>query len=353
MPLTPADVHNVAFKKPPIGKRGYDDEEVDAFLDLVEAELARLIEENADLRNQVADLESRAGGSAASSASSSTGQYAALHKSNAVDDSENYSSSSATGQYATLAQNARDEEPGADTQNGAPQAPSPQEPAQQEAPAAAAAQPAPAAPASSPVGDHEKASRILALATETADRHLSEAKSEADKHLSDAKTHAESLRTKAEEEHSKRIGDAKAEAEKHVTEARTSAAALLAESQSKAAATEKDAQTKAEQLAQAAEQKKADILRALEERKSSLERRIESLHSFETAYRTRIQGYLSSQLKEIEDLPALEPAGGIAGDGAGAHSAQDQGGSTKVSGFVGSSDAQKPASSDKSEDEKN
>jgi DivIVA domain-containing protein len=39
MPLTPADVHNVAFKKPPIGKRGYDEEEVDAFLDEVEREL--------------------------------------------------------------------------------------------------------------------------------------------------------------------------------------------------------------------------------------------------------------------------------------------------------------------------
>lgn len=39
MPLTPADVHNVAFKKPPIGKRGYDEDEVDAFLDLIEAEL--------------------------------------------------------------------------------------------------------------------------------------------------------------------------------------------------------------------------------------------------------------------------------------------------------------------------
>lgn len=46
MPLTPADVHNVAFKKPSIGKRGYDEDEVDAFLDLVEAELSRLIEEN-------------------------------------------------------------------------------------------------------------------------------------------------------------------------------------------------------------------------------------------------------------------------------------------------------------------
>ncbi|MBM9469262.1 DivIVA domain-containing protein [Nakamurella leprariae] len=44
MPLTPADVHNVQFKKPSIGKRGYDEDEVDAFLDKVEAELTRLIE---------------------------------------------------------------------------------------------------------------------------------------------------------------------------------------------------------------------------------------------------------------------------------------------------------------------
>ncbi len=57
MPLTPADVHNVAFSKPPIGKRGYNEDEVDAFLDLVEGELTRLIEENSDLRQRVAELE--------------------------------------------------------------------------------------------------------------------------------------------------------------------------------------------------------------------------------------------------------------------------------------------------------
>src|SRR6266852_5642140 len=62
MPLTPAEVHNVAFKKPPIGKRGYDEEEVDAFLDIVEVELSRLIEENNDLR-------ARLGSSASASAS--------------------------------------------------------------------------------------------------------------------------------------------------------------------------------------------------------------------------------------------------------------------------------------------
>jgi DivIVA domain-containing protein len=37
--LTPEDVRNVTFSKPPIGKRGYDEDEVDAFLDLVEAAL--------------------------------------------------------------------------------------------------------------------------------------------------------------------------------------------------------------------------------------------------------------------------------------------------------------------------
>jgi DivIVA domain-containing protein len=52
MPLTPADVHNVAFSKPPIGKRGYNEDEVDQFLDLVEDTLAELQDENTELREQ-------------------------------------------------------------------------------------------------------------------------------------------------------------------------------------------------------------------------------------------------------------------------------------------------------------
>jgi DivIVA domain-containing protein len=39
--LTPEDIHNVNFKKPPIGQRGYDEGEVDAFLELCEAELTQ------------------------------------------------------------------------------------------------------------------------------------------------------------------------------------------------------------------------------------------------------------------------------------------------------------------------
>src|SRR5699024_3218510 len=53
MPLSPADVHNVAFSKPPIGKRGYNEDEVDQCLDLVEDALAQLQDENYELQKQL------------------------------------------------------------------------------------------------------------------------------------------------------------------------------------------------------------------------------------------------------------------------------------------------------------
>jgi DivIVA domain-containing protein len=40
--LTADDIHRIAFRKPPLGKRGYDEQEVDAFLDEIERTLAGL-----------------------------------------------------------------------------------------------------------------------------------------------------------------------------------------------------------------------------------------------------------------------------------------------------------------------
>jgi DivIVA domain-containing protein len=48
--LTPDDVHRIAFRKPAFGKRGYDEEEVDAFLDEVQNTLTALYDEIARLR---------------------------------------------------------------------------------------------------------------------------------------------------------------------------------------------------------------------------------------------------------------------------------------------------------------
>jgi DivIVA domain-containing protein len=40
--LSAADVHGVSFSKPPIGKRGYHEDEVDQFLEALEATIADL-----------------------------------------------------------------------------------------------------------------------------------------------------------------------------------------------------------------------------------------------------------------------------------------------------------------------
>jgi DivIVA domain-containing protein len=55
MPLTPADVRNKQFSTTRL-RPGYDEEEVDAFLDEVEAELDRLIQENEELRVKLAEV---------------------------------------------------------------------------------------------------------------------------------------------------------------------------------------------------------------------------------------------------------------------------------------------------------
>jgi DivIVA domain-containing protein len=59
MPLMPADVRNKQFATTRL-RPGYDEEEVDDFLDEVEAEMERLLQENQELRAQLAE---RAGGS--------------------------------------------------------------------------------------------------------------------------------------------------------------------------------------------------------------------------------------------------------------------------------------------------
>ncbi|MDB1089857.1 DivIVA domain-containing protein, partial [Streptomyces sp. ACA25] len=53
MPLTPEDVRNKQFTTVRL-REGYDEDEVDAFLDEVEAELTKLLRENEDLRAKLA-----------------------------------------------------------------------------------------------------------------------------------------------------------------------------------------------------------------------------------------------------------------------------------------------------------
>lgn len=71
MPLTPAQLRGLTFSTPPIGKQGYHQDEVDAFLELVDAELTRLLEDNTALRTQLAQCDPQPGPGAINTAAAS------------------------------------------------------------------------------------------------------------------------------------------------------------------------------------------------------------------------------------------------------------------------------------------
>ncbi|GGJ85681.1 cell division initiation protein [Pilimelia anulata] len=167
MPLTPADVHNVAFKKPPIGKRGYDEEEVDAFLDEVERELARLIEENNELRAQV---ERGGGGGRGAPAAAGADPRVAAEMNDLKAQLDRIQRDKAAAEQAARAMQNEIEQLRA-------QGPTPV-----------------AAPAAAPNADGEQqALRVLMMAQRTADDHVNDARRESDKLLSDARSKAEEV----------------------------------------------------------------------------------------------------------------------------------------------------------------
>jgi DivIVA domain-containing protein len=213
MPVTAADVRNVTFSKPPIGKRGYHEDEVDAFLDVVGAELARLITENRDLHNRVAQLEQR--------------QRAAP-----VDTTANL------------------------------------RPLQ---PPVITPIPLPRTEQTSPGGDHHvPAAKLLGLAQEIADRLTREAKTEADEMLSNARATSEQLLCQARAKADGMVNEARTRAETLLTDARTRAETLDRQSREKATSLQRDAARQHTEIIGAISQektfleKKIDDLRTFE-----------------------------------------------------------------------------------------
>jgi DivIVA domain-containing protein len=247
MPLTPADVHNVAFSKPPIGKRGYNEDEVDAFLDLVENELTRLIEENSELRQRVAELDQELG-TAQSGAGAGATQAIPLYE----------------------------------------QQPEPQP----------VYEPPPHQPAPGLADEDQnlKAARVLSLAQDTADRLTGTARAEADKLLSDARANADQI-----------LNEARHTAETTVAEARQRADAMLADAQSRSDTQLRQAQEKADALQADAERKHSEIMGTINQQRTVLEGRLEQLRTFEREYRTRLKTYLESQLEELGQRGSAAP----------------------------------------------
>jgi DivIVA domain-containing protein len=290
MPLTPAEVHNVAFKKPPIGKRGYDEEEVDAFLDIVEVELARLIEENNELRSHGGGAPAQDGGGDDGRLEAATAELNSAREENErmqgrIGELERALSQGEDGaqqQVVQLQQQlAQTEQQLRESRDQLGQAQRALAEAQQAAQAAPAAQPGEAVP----MEHHAQAVQMLALAQQTADQHLAQSKAEADRLLREAQANSENT-----------VNSAQAQAKQHVEEAETRARQLDEESNARATRT-----------VQEADQRAATITAQFEQRKAALERRVEELRTFEREYRTRLKSYLESQLRDLDASGNAEP----------------------------------------------
>jgi DivIVA domain-containing protein len=141
MPLTPEDVQNKEFTTVRL-REGYDMQEVDNFLDEVEAELVRMYRENEELRDKLAAV-TRGGGLVSAAGT-----------------------------------------PGGPQRQAEGQGP--------KAPPSAAAAPAPTV-STTGVQPSDAAAKVLALAQKTADELVADAKLEADTLLADARQRAEKI----------------------------------------------------------------------------------------------------------------------------------------------------------------
>jgi DivIVA domain-containing protein len=176
MPLSPDEVVKKRFSATKF-RQGYDEEEVDEFLDEVVAELRRLTTENDDLKSKLATCERR---------------VAELTRGGAV---------------SAAPEPVREPEPEPVAAAPEPEpAPAPEPPAPIAAPVLPAPVAAQAAPMVSSTGP-EGAASMLALAQKLHDEHVEAGRNEGAKVVSEAKEHADRLVREAEEKQRRTLGN--------------------------------------------------------------------------------------------------------------------------------------------------
>jgi DivIVA domain-containing protein len=255
MPLNPEEVVNKRFS-PTKFRQGYDEEEVDEFLDEVVAELRRLNAENDELRSKLTACESRV-----SELSRASGARPQAHGAPAAAGTEHENApASAVGQPAAE-QPAAEQRAAGQPVKGEPAAAQAPAQAADQVPTQAAPEPAaqPAAPAPA-VSGPESAAGMLALAQRLHDEHVQAGKDERAKIVGEAQEHASRLVREAQDTQRRTLGD-------------------------------------------------------LEQQRQVLERQVEQLRSFEREYRSRLKAYLENQLRDLE---AKTPVAGRTPEAAGA-----------------------------------
>lgn len=265
MAITPEDVVNKRFQHVKF-RDGYDQDEVDDFLDEVVVEIRRLYQENDELRQKLSTAEQRVKELKAGGASAAPAQ-----------DSD-----------ATQAMPAA--------------VPAPSEPAEAPAPQEATAAEAPAVPEQA-----EETSAPAPVVKEAAPAPQQSAPSESDTTSNAAAPAAAGAAGTAAGLGLGAAAGGDGDAHGLIALAQRVHDEHVAEGERKRDELIKGAEKEAADIVGKAETKRDETLSTLESQKSALERSIDQLSNFERQYRTRLKSYLNDQLRDLENSTSLAP----------------------------------------------
>jgi DivIVA domain-containing protein len=277
MALTPEDVVNKRFQ-PTKFREGYDQDEVDDFLDEVVVELRRLNQENEELRQRLIASDSRI---------------------NELQRSQGSAPAASAPSFTTP--------PTESFSQPAEQPAAPAAPQFAQQPVAAAAPFS--APASDSSVDPNNTNNLLQLARRLHEEHVREGVEKRDALI--AEGHEEATRVVQEAEAAQR------------------AAAAEAEAAQRAAAVEAEAAQRAQLATLEAERQQ------LEAERQQLEGKVEELRNFEREYRLKLKSYIEGQLRELDSTSSIGNSGAPAATPAYSAPAQPNAAQANYSGFAG------------------
>ncbi|MCY0904250.1 DivIVA domain-containing protein [Arthrobacter sp. H14-L1] len=244
MALTPEDVVNKRFQ-PTKFREGYDQDEVDDFLDEIVVELRRLTQENEELRKKLAAQPAGSASAASVPAPIVEKIPAGDSKSDDVKAETKAAKSVGKGSDIKGTDIKGSASPKSDAASTSPVPPVDTKAASAEAtPAPAAAAPAATAPTANAAGI-DSAAGVLAMAQRLHDEYVNAGVEQRDKIIAEAQVEASSLVNDAQEKSRKTLG-------------------------------------------------------ALEQQRSVLERKVEQLRGFERDYRARLKAYIEGQLRDLD-----------------------------------------------------
>jgi len=249
MALTPEDVVNKRFQ-PTKFREGYDQDEVDDFLDEVVVELRRLGQENEELRQRLA-----------------------------AGDSQKVDAQKSEPVAPVAVEPTPEPEPVVEAPVATPEP----------EPAAAAAVSAPPAYVAPSADETTSTNNLLQLARRLHEEHVREGIEKRDSLI--AEGHATAARIVSEAEATQ-----KAQVEKFENEHRAQVEQVEAEQKAKTEQFEADYRARAEKIEN---EQRAQVER-LDNERIGLEHRIESLRTFESEYRQKLKSYIEGQLHDLE-----------------------------------------------------